>query len=109
MVRFTPRPLSQRGKSRRYPLDRMLGGPQNRSGRRGKEKILALTGFELRRSTSPKPVAIPTTLSRVPGPLLVVSETRAVSQSSRIKVPSVSFLQTNTVVGNVSGISASPL
>jgi hypothetical protein len=32
-----------RRKSPRYPLDRSLGGPQNRSRRRGEEKILALT------------------------------------------------------------------
>jgi hypothetical protein len=28
----------------RYPLDRRLGGPQSRSGRRGEEKILDPTG-----------------------------------------------------------------
>jgi hypothetical protein len=32
VVSFTPRPLYSRGKSPRYPLDRRLGGPQNRSG-----------------------------------------------------------------------------
>jgi hypothetical protein len=32
------------GKSPRYPLDRSLGGPQSRYGRRGGEKILDLTG-----------------------------------------------------------------
>jgi hypothetical protein len=32
--RFTP------GKSPRYPLDRRLGGPQNRSGGHGKEEFL---------------------------------------------------------------------
>jgi hypothetical protein len=37
--RFTPR-----GNSPRYPLDRRLGGPQSRSGRRGEEKILDATG-----------------------------------------------------------------
>jgi hypothetical protein len=36
MVSFTPRPL--------YPPDRRLDGPQNRSGRRGEEKILDRTG-----------------------------------------------------------------
>jgi hypothetical protein len=39
-VNFMPRPLYPRGKSHRYPLDRRLGGPQSRSGRRGEEKIL---------------------------------------------------------------------
>jgi hypothetical protein len=40
VVSFTPRPLNSRGRSPRYPLDRRLGGPQSRSGRRGEEKIL---------------------------------------------------------------------
>jgi hypothetical protein len=40
VVSFTPLPLYPRGKSPRYPLDRRLGGPQSRSGRFGKEKIL---------------------------------------------------------------------
>jgi hypothetical protein len=35
---FTPRPLYLQGKSPWHPLDRRLGGPQNRSGRGGKEK-----------------------------------------------------------------------
>jgi hypothetical protein len=35
VVRFTPRPLYPQGKSPRFPLDRRLGGPQIRSGRRG--------------------------------------------------------------------------
>jgi hypothetical protein len=39
--RFTPR-----GKNTRYLLDRRLGGPQSRSGRRGEEKILDLTGTQ---------------------------------------------------------------
>jgi hypothetical protein len=38
VVRFTPRPLYLREKSSQYPLDRRLGGPQSRSGRRVKEK-----------------------------------------------------------------------
>jgi hypothetical protein len=33
--------LHAQGKSVKYPLDRKLGGPQSRSGRRGEEKILA--------------------------------------------------------------------
>jgi hypothetical protein len=40
VISFTPLPLYPRGKSPRYPLDRRLGGPQSRSGRRGEEKIL---------------------------------------------------------------------
>jgi hypothetical protein len=43
-VSFTPRPLYPRRKSPRYPLDRRLGGPQSRSGRRGEDKILVPTG-----------------------------------------------------------------
>jgi hypothetical protein len=34
VVNFTPRPLYPR-----YPLDRSLGGPQSRSGRRGEVKM----------------------------------------------------------------------
>jgi hypothetical protein len=40
--RFTP------GERPRYPLDRRLGGPQSRSGRRGEEKIVAPTGTQTR-------------------------------------------------------------
>jgi hypothetical protein len=43
VVNFTPWPFYFRGKSPRYPLDR-LGGPQSRSGRSGEEKILDPTG-----------------------------------------------------------------
>jgi hypothetical protein len=44
-----------RGESRRYQLDRRLGGPQSRSGRRGEEKILEPTGTRTPtpRSSSP--------------------------------------------------------
>jgi hypothetical protein len=38
-VSFTHRPLYPQGKSRWYPLDRKLGGPQSRSGHGGEEKI----------------------------------------------------------------------
>jgi hypothetical protein len=38
------RPLYPRGKRLRYSSDRRLGGPQNRSGRLGEEKILDPTG-----------------------------------------------------------------
>jgi hypothetical protein len=39
VVIFKPLPLYRRGKSPQYPLDRRLGGPHSRSGRRGEEKI----------------------------------------------------------------------
>jgi hypothetical protein len=45
---LTTRPLYPRGKSPRHPLDRRLGRPQSRSGRRGKEKILGPTGTRIR-------------------------------------------------------------
>jgi hypothetical protein len=38
VVSFTPRPLYSQGKSPWYPLDRRLGGPQNRSGRGSEQK-----------------------------------------------------------------------
>jgi hypothetical protein len=38
VVSFTPLPLYPRGMSLWYPLDRRLGGPQNRSGRGGGER-----------------------------------------------------------------------
>jgi hypothetical protein len=44
VVSFT---LYPRRKSLLYPLDRRLGGPQNRSARRGADKILTLPGLEI--------------------------------------------------------------
>jgi hypothetical protein len=38
MVTFTHMPLYPPGKCPRYPLDRSLGGPQNRFGRCGEKK-----------------------------------------------------------------------
>jgi len=38
LVSFMTRPLYPRGKSPRYPLHRMLGLPQSRSGLNGEEK-----------------------------------------------------------------------
>jgi hypothetical protein len=73
VVSFTPLPLYPRGKNPRYLLDRRLGGPQSRSGRHGEEKILDRIGTRTptSRSSSPEPVAIPTTLSRL---LLTLTE-----------------------------------
>jgi hypothetical protein len=45
VISFTPQPLYPRGESSRYPLDRRLGRPQSRSGRRGEEKHFALPGI----------------------------------------------------------------
>jgi hypothetical protein len=44
VVSFPPRSLHHRGNSPCYSLARRLGGPQNWSGRRRKEKNLARTG-----------------------------------------------------------------
>jgi hypothetical protein len=64
VVSFMTRPLYPRGKSPRYPLDRRLGGPRSRSGRRGEEEILDPTGTltQTSRSSNPWPVAILTAL-----------------------------------------------
>jgi hypothetical protein len=43
MVSFTRRPPHLQGNNPRYPLERRLGGPQSRSGRREEEKNFALT------------------------------------------------------------------
>jgi hypothetical protein len=52
VVSFTPRPLYARRRSPRYPLDRRLGRPQSRSGRRGGEKnLLPLSGIKLQPSS----------------------------------------------------------
>jgi hypothetical protein len=44
-----------REKSPRYPLDRKLGGPQSRSGRRGEEKNLDPTGTRTPTRLSSRP------------------------------------------------------
>jgi len=45
--KWSPRPIYSQVKSPRYPLDRRLGGPKNRSGRGGEEKnSQSLPGFE---------------------------------------------------------------
>jgi hypothetical protein len=58
-----PRPLYSRKKIPLFPLDRRLGGPQNRPGRRGEEKHLVSTGTELRPPRVSTAVAIPTVLA----------------------------------------------
>jgi hypothetical protein len=63
VVSFTPQPLYSRAKSPRYPLDMRLGGPQNRSGRRGEQKIPDPTGIRTLTPPSSNPDAVPTALS----------------------------------------------
>jgi hypothetical protein len=47
LVSFAPRSLYRQGKRIWYPLDRRLGGPQNRSGHSGEKKnSLPLLGLE---------------------------------------------------------------
>jgi hypothetical protein len=48
VISLTPWPLYPRGMIPRYSLDRRLGGPQGRSGRRGEKKSLTLPGLEIR-------------------------------------------------------------
>jgi hypothetical protein len=62
-------PVYPRGNNPRYPLDRRLGGPQNRSGQRGEEKILDPIGT---RSPSLflQPVASRYTDCTIPVPIL---------------------------------------
>jgi hypothetical protein len=57
MVSFTLRALYPRGKGPLHPLDRRLGGPQNRSGRSREEKILDPTGTRTPNSSVVQPVA----------------------------------------------------
>jgi hypothetical protein len=66
VLSFTPLPLYSRGKSPQHKLDRRLGGPQSLPGHYEIEKnFLPLPGIKSRPS-SPKPVNIPTELSRLP-------------------------------------------
>jgi hypothetical protein len=55
VVSFKPRPIYPPGNSTKYPLDRRVGRPENRSGRGGEEKkSLTLPGIEPRPSRSCK-------------------------------------------------------
>jgi hypothetical protein len=67
----------RRGKSPMFPVDRRVGGPQSRSGRRGEKKILDPIGTRtpIPRSFSPQPVATLTTLShRLCVPLILLCD-----------------------------------
>jgi hypothetical protein len=59
-VSWRSQPFYPRGNSPRYLLNSRLGGPQNRSGRRGEEKNLTSAGT---RTPTSRPSAIPTELS----------------------------------------------
>jgi hypothetical protein len=72
VVNITPRPLYPRGKSPRYPFDRRLGGPQNRSGRRGEDKNLVPTGTRTPAPSAVQPVASRYTDWAIPAPQLKV-------------------------------------
>jgi hypothetical protein len=56
---LTPLLLYPQGKGHWYPLDRRLGGPQNRSGGGGEEKICSPCRDSNPRSSSQWPSAIP--------------------------------------------------
>jgi hypothetical protein len=58
VVSFTNLPLYSRGNSPRYPVDRRLGGAQNRLGIYGEEKSLTPTGnrIPVPLSSSPNPI-----------------------------------------------------
>jgi hypothetical protein len=65
---FTSRPLYPQRKNLQYPLDRRLGGPQSRSGRRGEEKIHDPTGIRTPTYPSSNVVASRYTDYTIPAP-----------------------------------------
>jgi hypothetical protein len=62
VVSFTPWTLYPQGNFPRYPLDRRLGGPQYRSGKRGEEKI-----FDRTETRTPTPRSSSSYRLRYPG------------------------------------------
>jgi hypothetical protein len=64
-----PKPLYPRGNSPRYALDRRLGGPQSRSGRRGEEKILDPTWTLTLNPSIVQPIASRYTDYTIPSPI----------------------------------------
>jgi hypothetical protein len=67
VIGFTLWPLNPRGECTRFSLDRRLGEPQRRSGRRGEQKSFDSSGTRTQtpRTSSSYPAAIPTALSRL--------------------------------------------
>jgi hypothetical protein len=64
-VSFTPLPIYFKTKSPWYPMDKLLDGPQSRSGRRREENnFFPLPGIELRLITSPT-LSLVTTLTEL--------------------------------------------
>jgi hypothetical protein len=74
VVSFTFQPLYSWGKSRRYPFDRRLGGPQSRSGQRGEEKILDPTGTRTPTPRSSSPQASRYTDYAIPAPVDLLAQ-----------------------------------
>jgi hypothetical protein len=89
VVSFIPRPLYPRGKSPSppYPFDRRLGRPHHRYGRQGEERILASTGTQTptARSSSPKPIAIPSVLPQPPTTFLYLTPCRLVGKHPQFR------------------------
>jgi hypothetical protein len=61
--------FTHRGISLRCPLDRRLGGPQIRSGRRGEKKILDPTGTRTPDTSVVHPIASRYTYYAIPAPI----------------------------------------
>jgi hypothetical protein len=63
------------GKSKRYPLDRKLDGPQSRSGRRGEKKYLAPPpGDSNSEPSAVHPVASRYTDCAIPAPNTIINK-----------------------------------
>jgi hypothetical protein len=114
VVSFTPRPLYLGGKSLRYSLDRRLGGPQSRSGRRGEEIILDPTGTRTPTSRSPARSQSLYTL-RYPGspisviPILILSAHPRLGASDSLlalRVPNEEFTRISSICLPVSVLNS---
>jgi hypothetical protein len=92
VISFTPRPFYPKGKIPRYPSNRRLGWPQNRSGRRGDMENLTPTGT---RTPTLRPVTIMTALSRMDH--VTQSELKS-KQAAVMTEPSLSRAELNTLL-----------